>query len=152
MSTSVQHTPSWVKVALVPFIQLALALVIASLVVLLVGESPVEAFGVMVKGATNLEFGGLSNTLYYATNFVFTGLAVAVAFHAGMFNIGGEGQAYIAGLGIGVLMLLLDDVLNVWLMAPLAILVSAAFGALWGAIPGYLQAKRVRTSLIADCY
>ncbi len=140
MSTSVQHTPSWVKVALVPFIQLALALVIASLVVLLVGESPVEAFGVMVKGATNLEFGGLSNTLYYATNFVFTGLAVAVAFHAGMFNIGGEGQAYIAGLGIGVLMLLLDDVLNVWLMAPLAILVSAAFGAV-GSDSGILAGK-----------
>ena len=38
-------------------------------------------------------------TLYYATNFIFTGLAVAVAFHAGLFNIGGEGQAYIGGLG-----------------------------------------------------
>ncbi|OEF61226.1 sugar ABC transporter permease, partial [Enterovibrio norvegicus] len=65
-----------------------------------------------------------------------------VAFHAGLFNIGGEGQAYIAGLGIGILMLVLDDTLSVWLMAPLAIIVSAAFGALWGAIPGYLQAKR----------
>lgn len=96
----------------------------------------------MIKGATNFEYGGLSNTLYYATNFVFTGLAVAVAFHAGLFNIGGEGQAYIAGLGIGILMLLLDGVLNMWLMAPLAIIVAAAFGALWGAIPGYLQAKR----------
>ena len=33
-------------------------------------------------------------TLYYTTNFVFTGLAVAIAFHCGLFNIGGEGQAY----------------------------------------------------------
>ena len=37
--------------------------------------------------------------LYYATGFIFTGLAVAVAFHAGLFNIGGEGQAYIGGPG-----------------------------------------------------
>ncbi len=137
-----QETPAWVNIALVPFLQLALALMVSSLVVLLVGENPVDAFTVMIKGATNLEFGGLSNTLYYATNFIFTGLAVAVAFHAGLFNIGGEGQAYIAGLGIGILMLLLDDTLSVWLMAPLAVLIAAAFGALWGAIPGYLQAKR----------
>ena len=40
---------------------------------------------------------GLGFLLYYATNFIFTGLAVAVAFHAGLFNIGGEGQAYMAG-------------------------------------------------------
>ncbi|MDD1795130.1 ABC transporter permease [Enterovibrio makurazakiensis] len=142
MSTSQHSAPTWVKVFLVPALQLAVALVISSLVVLLVGESPTAAFSVMIQGATNLEYGGLSNTLYYATNFVFTGLAVAIAFHAGLFNIGGEGQAYIAGLGIGILMLLLDDVLSVWLMAPLAIIVAAAFGALWGAIPGYLQAKR----------
>ncbi len=134
--------PTWVNVALVPLLQLMMALVVSSLVVLLVGESPIEAFSVMIQGATNLEYGGLSNTLYYSTNFIFTGLAVAVAFHAGLFNIGGEGQAYIAGLGIGILMLLLDGILNVWLMAPLAIIVAAAFGALWGAIPGYLQAKR----------
>ncbi|MDP2571234.1 ABC transporter permease [Vibrio penaeicida] len=134
--------PGWVNVALVPLLQLILALVVSSLVVLLVGESPLAAFSVMIKGATNLEYGGLSNTLYYSTNFIFTGLAVAVAFHAGLFNIGGEGQAYIAGLGIGILMLLLDGILSVWLMAPLAIIVAAAFGALWGAVPGYLQAKR----------
>ncbi|WP_268967882.1 ABC transporter permease [Veronia nyctiphanis] len=142
MSQSNQHVPGWVKIFLVPMLQLALALVVSSLVVLLVGESPIDAFGVMINGALNLEYGGLHNTLYYATNFIFTGLAVAVAFHAGLFNIGGEGQAYIAGLGIGILMLLLDDVLSVWLMAPLAIIISALFGAIWGAIPGYLQAKR----------
>ena len=46
-------------------------------------------------------------TLYYTTNFIFTGLAVAVAFHAGLFNIGGEGQAYIGGLGCGLAILAL---------------------------------------------
>ncbi len=51
---------------------------------------------------------GLGYTLYYATNFIFTGLAVAVAFHAGLFNIGGEGQAYIGGLGVGLVAAGLD--------------------------------------------
>ena len=50
----------------------------------------------MLKGAVG-SLKGWGYLLYYATNFVFTGLAVAVAFHAGLFNIGGEGQAYMAG-------------------------------------------------------
>jgi ABC-type uncharacterized transport system permease subunit len=44
-------------------------------------------------------------TLYYATNFIFTGLAVAVAFHARLFNIGGEGQAALGGLGVALVLL-----------------------------------------------
>ena len=63
-------------------------------------REPARAAVILVDGA----FGngtGIGYTLFYATNFIFTGLAVAVAFHAGLFNIGGEGQAYIAGLGVG---------------------------------------------------
>ncbi len=142
MSSVMTESPRWVRIGLVPALQLALALVISSLVVLLIGEDPVRAFAIMVRGATNLEFGGFHNTLYYTTNFVFTGLAVAVAFHAGLFNIGGEGQAYVAGLGIAIVLLMFDNSLSMWLMAPLAIIASAAFGALWGIVPGYLQAKR----------
>ena len=55
---------------------------------------------------------GLGYTLYYATNFVFTGLAVAVAFHAGLFNIGGEGQAYVGGLGIALVALYINPALS----------------------------------------
>ena len=51
--------------------------------------------GILVDGALGIGE-GIGFTLYYATNFIFTGLAVAVAFHAGLFNIGGEGQAYSA--------------------------------------------------------
>ncbi|PVZ69699.1 ABC transporter permease [Pelagibaculum spongiae] len=137
-----QESPAWVRVGLVPILQLTLALAVSSLVVLMVGESPIEALKLMVYGATNLEYGGLASTLYYATNFIFTGLAVAVAFHAGLFNIGGEGQAYVAGLGVAIVALTFDSTLNVWLMAPMIIVISALFGAVWGVIPGYLQAKR----------
>ena len=55
----------------------------------------------MIKGAFYYP-GSIGYTLYYTTNFMFTGLAVALAFHARLFNIGGEGQAYIGGLGVAV--------------------------------------------------
>ena len=84
--------PKWVDIALIPFINLLLALFVSGLVVLYIGENPFEAMSIMVKGAVGSTY-GWGYTLYYATNFIFTGLAVAVAFQARLFNIGGEGQA-----------------------------------------------------------
>src|SRR3546814_3593454 len=107
----------------------------------MVGENPLEAVGILLWGA--LGFGeGIGFTLFYATNFILTGLAVAVAFHAGLFNIGGEGQAYIGGLGAALGILAVDHLLPFYLILPLAILLAAAFGAAWAAIPAYLQAYR----------
>ncbi len=132
----------WVlSVIIVPLVQLFLALFVSSLVVMLVGENPFEALKYLVKGSVGYA-DAWSYTLYYTTNLIFTGLAVAVAFHAGLFNIGGEGQAYLGGLGVGLVMLSFDRVLPIWLIVPLVILGSALFGALWAWIPGYLQAKR----------
>ena len=132
--------PTWVDVGLIPLLNLAVALLISGIVVLIIGENPLEAMWIMLKGAVG-SIKGWGYLLYYATNFIFTGLAVAVAFHAGLFNIGGEGQAYVAGLGAAMTGLGLEFL--PWpLVIPIAIVVSAAFGALWGFIPGYLQAKR----------
>ncbi len=141
MSTPYAKLPGWADYGLIPLVNLLVAFAVAGLVVLLVGENPFRAAVILVDGA----FGsgqGIAYTLYYATNFIFTGLAVAVAFHCGLFNIGGEGQAYIAGLGVGVVCLAFDHVLPWWLTFPIAILASAAVGALWALIPAYLQAKR----------
>jgi ABC-type uncharacterized transport system permease subunit len=80
---------------------------------------------------------------HYATNFIFTGLAVAIAFHAGLFNIGGEGQAYVGGLGTALVALYIDPALSAWLVILLGILGGLTFGALWAVIPGYLQAYRI---------
>ena len=133
--------PRWADVGLIPLINVFAALVVSGIVVAIIGENPFEAMMVMIKGAFVYK-GSLGYTLYYATNFIFTGLAVAVAFHAMLFNIGGEGQAYLGGLGAGLTCLLLDSMLPAILLVPLAIMASAGFGAVWGAIPGYLQAKR----------
>jgi len=132
--------PGWVDIGLIPLLNLSVALIVAGLVVIIIGESPLEALGILLNGAIG-SLKGWGYLLYYATNFTFTGLAVAVAFHAGLFNIGGEGQVYVAGLGAGLVGLGLEFL--PWPIAlPLAILGCAAFGALWAFVPAYLQAKR----------
>ncbi|MBD0413434.1 ABC transporter permease [Oryzicola mucosus] len=141
MSTPYAKLPRWADYGLIPLINLLVAFAVAGLVVLLVGENPFRAAVILVDGA----FGsgpGIAYTLFYATSFIFTGLAVAVAFHGGLFNIGGEGQAYFAGLGVALACLPFDGFLPWYLIFLLAILCSAVFGALWALIPAYLQAKR----------
>jgi simple sugar transport system permease protein len=141
VSTPYAKLPGWADYGLIPVVNLFIAFVVAGLVVLLVGENPLRAAGILFEGA----FGSGQNiafTLFYATNFIFTGLAVAVAFHCGLFNIGGEGQAYIAGLGVSIVVLAFDGTLPWWLVFPLAILGAALVGALWALIPAYLQARR----------
>ena len=113
----------------------------AGVIIALIGENPFAALSVLVKGAFFYK-GALGYTLFYATNFIFTGLAVAVAFHASLFNIGGEGQAMVGGLGLGLVALLLDPLLPPLLVVLIAIPAAVIFGAFWGVIPGWLQAKR----------
>jgi len=132
--------PKWAEVVLVPLISLILAALISALVILAIGEDPIAATKLMVEGAVG-SVRGWGYTLYYATNFIFTGLAVSVAFHARLFNIGGEGQAMLGGLGVAMMLLFVDwPHWSIGLMA--ATLGAAAFGAFWALIPAYLQAKR----------
>lgn len=132
--------PKWADVSLVPILAVIVAFLIAGLVVLGIGESPVKATVLLIKGALG-SGEGIGYTLYYATNFIFTGLAVAIAYHAGLFNIGGEGQATMGGLGAALFCLRLDF-LPWYIVLPLAIIGAMAMGALWAFIPGYLQVKR----------
>ena len=133
--------PRWADVVLLPAVCLAVALLVAGGVAAAVGQNPINVLVVLVKGA----FGtprGISYTLYYATTFIFTGLAVAVAFHSGLFNIGAEGQAMIGGLGTALMALWLGPALPGWVLIPLMLLAGALFGALWAAVPAVLQAYR----------
>jgi general nucleoside transport system permease protein len=139
-SLSARSGPAWLAPALLPALNLVLALALSAVVIVLVGENPVRALRLLVTGA----FGNgeaIGYTLYYATSFIFAGLAVAVAFHGGLFNIGAEGQAYIAGLGVALLCLGAER----WpalIVIPAAIVAAAAFGAGWAFVPGWLQARR----------
>ncbi|PRY93327.1 nucleoside ABC transporter membrane protein [Hasllibacter halocynthiae] len=132
--------PKWADVLLVPLLNLVLALIVSGAVVAYIGENPFDAMRIMVNGAVGSAY-GWGYTLFYATNFIFTGLAVAVAFHARLFNIGGEGQAALGGLGVAIVALALPW--PHWSLALIACTVSAAaFGAAWAFLPAILQAKR----------
>ena len=133
--------PHWAQVTIIPIINLLVALIFAGFVVYLLGENPFTAMVIMIKGALVYP-GGFGYTFFYATNLIFTGLCVALAFQALQFNIGGEGQAVMGGLGVGLLLLLVGDSLPLILVFPLAILSAILFGGVWAFIPGYLYAKR----------
>jgi simple sugar transport system permease protein len=141
MSVPFAKLPNWAEYGLIPLVNLVVAFAVAGLVVLFVGESPLKAAYLMVSGA----FGsgeGIGYTLFYATDFIFAGLAVAVAFHAGLFNIGVEGQAYIGGIGVAAVCLMFDNSLPWYVVFPMAIAGSALMGALWALVPAWLQAYR----------
>ncbi|MCU0519654.1 MAG: ABC transporter permease [Anaerolineae bacterium] len=82
----------------------------------------------------------LMETLRISTPYIFAGLAVALGFQGGVFNIGAEGQYFIAGLVtvfVGYAIKGLPAIVHL----PLALLAGVVGGGLWGAIPGYLKAK-----------
>ncbi|MFN2284735.1 MAG: ABC transporter permease, partial [Anaerolineae bacterium] len=82
----------------------------------------------------------ITETLRYATPYIFAGLSVALGFRGGLFNIGAEGQYFIAGLTT-VFVGYSFPGLPWFIHVPLALLAGILGGAAWGAIPGYLKAK-----------
>ena len=80
---------------LFPLIAVAAAFLVGGVLVLLVGDSPLRTYELLIGSALSWP-DGIGYTLFYATPLIFTGLAVAVAFRCGLLNIGAEGQLYVA--------------------------------------------------------
>jgi len=121
------HCPWWLLAA-APLGALAVALVLCGLLLVWAGAPLTEAYPALLRGALGSRF-AISETLTRATPLIFTGLAVAVAFRAKLWNIGAEGQLYAGalaatGLGSGLLAL------------PAALMIPLLFGA--GALAGGL--------------
>ncbi len=122
-----------------PFISVVIAMLVGSLVILISGHSPAEAYSAMIGGA----FGGwrqLGETLLRATPLIFTGLAVSYGFRAGLFNIGAEGQLFLGGLAAAFVGLQVGGLPP---LISLPIIIFAAFlaGAAWAFIPALMKAK-----------
>ncbi len=132
--------PGWADHVLLPLLNLGLALALTAALMAALGRDPAATLHALFIGSVG-SIDALLYTLYYATDLVFAGLAVAVAFQGGLFNIGVEGQASLAGIGAALAMLGTDRG-PAWACVPLAIVTGALFGAAWGALPGWLQAKR----------
>ena len=108
------------------------------IVLVLKGQGPYEFYSTILKSGFS-SFDEFAGVLFNATPLIFTGLAVALAFKAGLFNIGCEGQLYVAAFtaawfGIHI------NLPSIFLM-PLCIVAAALSGAIWGAIPGILKVK-----------
>jgi ABC-type uncharacterized transport system permease subunit len=132
--------PKRVKKIAQPVLAAALGLALGLALTWVAGENPWHVLCVLAKGAfgSGYDFG---MTLFYTTPLVFTGLSVAVAFHAGLFNIGAEGQLTLGALAAAAVGAIWPAL--AWPLAPLfAGLAAIAAGTLWGAIPGWLRARR----------
>jgi simple sugar transport system permease protein len=141
--------------ALYPLIAVVAAFLIGGIIILLIGDNPITTFQLLIENS----FGsvkGITETLFYATPLIFTGLAVAVAFRCGLLNIGAEGQLYVAAFATAWVGIKFGGtVVNVfgeqqdwsWVSLPAIILIPMCLataiivGGFWGFIPGYLKAK-----------
>ncbi len=124
----------------VPFLSVLFGFLIGAAIMLVSGYSPMEAYGALLKGAGF--FGDMrrfGDTLLNATTLIFTGLAVAFAFRTGLFNIGVSGQMLMGGFWAVYIGNVIE--LPKLIHMPLAIIVAAAGGAIWGLLPGLLKAK-----------
>ena len=117
----------------------AAATLVAALVLLAIGKSPVQTFGTILGGSLQDLFGA-TEILVRAVPLTLVALGVAISFRSGIINIGAEGQMQVGILCSSAVALALKDLPGVVLL-PLSLLAGAAGGALWGGIAGVLRAR-----------
>ena len=127
---------SWGGLAL----SILLALIMGGIVFFMVGANPLKAYSVMAAGA----FGSLYNiseVLVKAIPLILCGLAVAISAKILIWNIGGEGQLAVGGIGSAAIALFLSPHLPSFLVLPLMVLAGFIAGGLWASISGFLKAR-----------
>ena len=122
-----------------PVLAVALSLAVGAIFIFAIGENPLAIYALMLRQSLGTGY-GLGQTLFKATPLIFTGLAVALGFRAGLFNIGVEGQLYLGGLAAALTGAALAG-LPALVLLPLALLAATAAGSAWGVIPGVLKAR-----------
>jgi simple sugar transport system permease protein len=118
---------------------LMLALLVAAVLLALAGHNPLEVYRLL----TVESFGGsrrIAATLSSTTPLILTGLATAVAFRAGAFNVGVEGCIFVGGLAAAYVGFSFPALPGI-LLIPFALLISVLVGGLWMLIPGVLKAR-----------
>ncbi|MBE7200665.1 MAG: ABC transporter permease [Parafilimonas terrae] len=120
-----------------PLFALAVSFLLGGLLMLALGRNPVAVYAALINGSLN-GWPNLSVTLQLTTPLIFTGLAVALAFRSGIWNIGVEGQMLMGALAAGIAGYALP--LPDWAMIPACLLAALAGGAAWAAIPALLRA------------
>jgi len=125
--------------AIVPLLAVLLGLAVGAVAILLTGGSVVDGYRQLFLGAVGSP-AALSATIARATPVVVTGVGLAIAFKAGCFNLGGEGQMIVSGLVTAVAANVLGGLPAV-LLIPAAVLVGCAAGASWALLAGWLEVR-----------
>lgn len=125
--------------ALLVTIALLIALAVGSVLILIYGRSPAQVYALMLSRTWGNTY-GLGQVLFRATPLVFTGLSVALAFRAGLFNIGAEGQLLVGSFATAVVGAAMGKAPGP-LVILVALLAGAAAGGALGALPGWLKAR-----------
>ena len=128
------------RTILVQVVAVLLALLIGAVLLLLSGANPLEAYAALFRGAFGSPI-AIGRTLEKATPLIFSGLAVAFAFKAGMFNIGAQGQLLFGAITAAFLGFALHG-LPPFIHMPLALIGGALAGGAYAFIPGALKAYR----------
>ena len=139
--------PRWAP--LTPVIAIVAALLLSAVILAFVGGDPVRSYLHILKAAFG-SVGVISDTLVAATPLILTGLACALAFRMGLWNIGAEGQLLLGAWGASAVILVpLVPSGTPGFLVLLAMMVAGfACGALWGFIPGYLRARLAVNEII----
>src|SRR5260221_9234115 len=124
---------------LFPLIAVLAAFVIGGIVVLLIGDSPIQTYRLLIGSAFSWP-DGIGYTLFYATPLIFTGLAVAGAFRFGLLNIGAEGQLYVGAFAAAWIGIRYAGAAS-WFLLPACCLAAIIGGGGWGGIPGLVEAR-----------
>jgi general nucleoside transport system permease protein len=131
------------EASLVPLLAILTAVILGGLIILIFGGDPFQAYRGLIEGSFGSQK-ALSETAVWATPYIFAGLAVALAFKGGLFNIGAEGQLAVGAVSASLIGYALPGWLGFSLPAiihlPLTILFGIAMGGLWAAIVGALKA------------
>lgn len=129
----------------IPIISILIAFIFSSLALIALNEDPVTAFSTMILSLFKVKT--IADILFYSTPLIFTGLAVAVGFRGGMFNIGVEGQLYFGAFCTALVGAALPNFYGIhlpsFLFIPLLITVGAIGGALWAIVPAILKSRGV---------
>ncbi|WP_099221023.1 ABC transporter permease [Listeria costaricensis] len=123
---------------IIPITAVILGLLCGAVIMLAFGYDPIAGYTALVEGVVSQPY-YIGETIRQSTPYILVGLSVAVAFKAGLFNIGAEGQMLMGWLGSVIVGLHFEN-LPTWIHLPFAVIVGALFGAFWAFIPGILKA------------
>ncbi len=121
-------------------------LVVGGAAMLVAGASPLAGFAALLTGSLRGPH-EIGETLLQTAALLFPALGVALAFRAGLFNIGAEGQLLLGGLAAGVIGAL--TAFPGWAEIPLLLLAGACAGGAWAAIAGFARARFGANEVIA---